>query len=354
MVGCLALFIGVSAFVQVERTVSGACLVEPSVRWTLTELRPGSFESKAVDLITGQTVHYRLYQFERPTFLELQLPRFDSEVDSRIKCNAGDPVASVRSSALDIDLAERTSALAQARALLVSLRSGAKPEELDQAEVARDQARADLEAYRPTYERHLRLHEEGIVSDQLWEEVSATYRLKELGVQLAEAGLRVLTAGARPEEIEAAEVTVAGLEEELEAVAAMASAQEVVSPVSGWLRLGGPDAAMVSVTGLDSMIVRIMVPQHRGHLPETGQLTRALVPGVIREPAVGRIARVDRRAVVTAAGPFVAVYGIVENADGNLEEGMQGRAKVYCGQTSLLELIWDEMTRGVRRELWPT
>jgi len=348
----LVLFFVSSAFIEVDRTVGGACLVEPSVRWTLTELRPGSYESKATDLTTGQTIHYRLYQFDRPAFLDLNLPRFASEVDSRIECVAGKCVASVSSSSLDIDRVERISALERAKAQLASLKAGAKPERLNLARVAVEQARAELEAYRPTFERHKRLRGEGIVSEQLWEEVSATQRLRELNLKLAEAELKVLTTGDQPEEIAAAEIKVAGLQEELDAVEAMASAQNIVSPVSGWLRLGGPDGAMVSVTGLDSMVVRIMVPQRVGHLPDKEYPTKALVPGVSQELATGYVLRVDRRAVLTEAGPYITVYALVGNPTGLLEEGMQGRARVYCGRTSLLNRMWEDLTRVVRSEMW--
>ncbi len=340
-----------SAVVDVDRRVSGRCRLRPLAQWTLVELRPGTLESKAIDYTTGQTLHYQLYQFERDAFVELQLPQFESEVDSRIHYDSGRPLAHIEASSLALMMAERRTALERARARLAALEAGAKPEERRRAEVALEQARASLEAYRPRYQRQQGLHAERLVSDDVWEEIEATYRLRELDVELARRELDVITSGARPEEIEAARVLVNNLESELDVQSRMMSAQEVSSPVSGWLRVGGPDQAMVTVTDLDSMVVEIALPQRHSGRPEPGNPVQVWVPGLTRDVIDGCVLRVDRRAALTARGAYVTVCAAIPNPGGILEEGLEGRATIRCGRTSLLTQWMDDLSTLVRREL---
>jgi hypothetical protein len=354
IVGALLIAGGVSSVLHVDQTVGGVCLVHPAKYWTLTELRPGAIESKAVDLLSGQTVEYRLYQFDRDAFLDLNLPRFASEYDSRVPCEVGQVIASVSSSALERELAARSTVLAEARANLTALRAGAKPEELERARVALQQARAARDAFQTRYERNRKLNESGLVSDDIWEEIAATQRLHDLDVGLAEAELAVLTSGARPEDIEAAQALVTGLESELETLRSMFSAQEIRSPVSGWLRLGGPNNALVSVTELDTMVVEILIPQRRADLLAEGHRIRAYVPGLTTGPVSGNVVRIDRRATHSDTGPYVRAYGVVINPGGSLEADVEGRARIYCGRTSALSLLWRDITRVMREELWPT
>ena len=60
--------------------------------------------------------------------------------------------------------------------------------------------------------------------------------------------------------------------------------------------------------------------------------------------------RVDRRALQTQVGSYLSVYGIVDNSDRVLEEGMQGYASLRCGETSLLDILLGDMLEalGVR------
>ena len=61
----LALLIWACSLVPVSRTANGGCVVLPRTCWTLAELQPGHFESKAVDNASGHTLHCRLYQFPK-------------------------------------------------------------------------------------------------------------------------------------------------------------------------------------------------------------------------------------------------------------------------------------------------
>ncbi len=335
----LAILLLVSAFLPGERVLRGICVLEPTCRWNLTELRPGTFESKAMDLAADRLIHYRLFEFDRPSLMDLKLPALES--GQAVPIEAGQIVVRFSASSLDLQIAERRSLLSSAKARLAVLEAGAKPEEIDHATVAVEQARADLEAYRNTYSRTEQLYADGIASAQEWEEVQGLFRLKELNFDLAEAELRILSSGAKPEELEEVRVSIAGYEEELAALETMLEAQEIASPIDGRVMLGGAEGPLLSAGSVDSMIVKVMLPQRKARYPEAGQSFVARVPGAgIYE---GEIVRVDRRPMATEAGTFLFAIGTIHNKEGILEEGMQGRAEIHCGSTSMLDLFLGDL-----------
>lgn len=339
----LVLIVVLCAFVPAEKSVSGVCVLDPAARWTLSEIRPGSFESRAIDLIENRLIHYRLYQFDRSSFMDLQFP--DLEEGETAFGEEGQVVARISDSSLALALTEKQRELNEARAALTSLRGSAKPEEIERARVNRSLAQSDLETFRARYPRQQQMFQDGIISRDDWQEVEGEYRLKQLNLELAEADLKVLTTGSRPEDIATARTAVQGLEKELATLETMDQAQEIRCPVSGRLTLGGEENSILSAAAMDTMVVRILLPQHLGPFPRIGQKYQAHVPGVGQ--VEGQVIRVDRRALQTAAGTFLTVFGVAANPDGVMEEGMQGQATICCGKSNLLECLIGDLYRGL-------
>ncbi len=331
----LAIMLIASAFLPGERILKGICVLEPTRSWSLTELRPGTFESRAMDLAADRLIHYRLFEFDRPSLMDLQLPVLDS--GQSVPIEEGQVVVRFSASSLDLQIAERRSQLESAKARLAVLEAGAKPSEIAWARVAVEQARADLDAQRTIYERTERLFADGIAAEQDWEEVQADFRLKELNLELAVAELHILESGAKLEELEEVRVSIRGYQDELAALEVMLEAQEITSPIAGRVVLGGAEGPLISAGSMDSMLVKVLLPQRQARYPKPGQEFTARIPGAgIFE---GEILRVDRRPMATSAGTFLFAIGRIDNSESILEQGMQGRAEIHCGRTSMLDLL---------------
>ena len=353
IVAAVLVVAAVVALVPIDHTLSCSCVLDASHRWTFSEMRPGTFVSRSVNNIAGQTEQFRLFQFDRPAFLDIRFASLDFGEDAAPYCTEGQMLASVSSSALNIEMAERHSDLDRSRAVLEGLRGGAKPELIEHAEIAVEHAQIELTNHESVYNRQRELNEQGLISAGDWEEAAARWELLKVDLNLAEANLKVLQSDARPEDIAAAAVTVATCERELEAVRSMFAAQDIVAPMSGRFHVGTAGTALLSITRLDTLVVRALIPQSSGHLPQVGQRLRTYIPGAGISYLDGRIARVDRRTVTTPAGPYLTVYGVVANPAAALDEGMEGRAKIYCGKTTLLAKVWHDLVAAWRRELMP-
>jgi len=348
----ILLLLLLSAFISIERKVVGVCQLRPARQWTLTERRVGSFESKTIDLGSGEILQYRLYQFDRPAYLDVDLSRL-SDGGRLISVESGQTVLNMKSSALELELAERNTSLQEARALLMTLRSGAKPEELERAGLSLARAEAELDAFRPQFERQRELVAEGIISDSIWEEANTHFRLLQADCDLAEAELEVLSSDAAPERITATENTILALEHELQTVSEMLSAQEIQTPISGQLKVEPDSGLLLSVSNMDSMIVRMLVPQRQAYLVKAKQEFHMAIPGVRDGSLRGEVLRVDWSTLNTRSGSYIAVYGLIENGNGALGEGMQGRSRIHCGRTTLLRRFRENFFTAIRSEFGP-
>ncbi len=345
ILGALLLFLLGSAFVPVESHLKGVCLLEPARQWTFSERRVGSYESRTDDRITGRILSCRLHQFDRGAVLDLGLGAGEVGGD---RVAVDQVVAALQSSGIDLELAERSTALGKARGRLADLQAGAKPATLAHAHLEAERAVAELSAMDPNYERQRTLFEQGGISSEEWESVVAERKLLQVDVQLANAELEILESGSSPERIAAAEETLASLESELQAVQSMATALEIRSPIAGRLRMNPGEGVLLSVSAIDSLVISIMLPQRTAHELVPGQAIQALIPGLGEELFSGYLLRVEQEVLATARGPYIRAVGLLPNPASKLETGMQGRARISVGHSTLL----DRIQRGLRSVLF--
>lgn len=350
ILGTLAIFLLGSAFVPVEGQVKGYCVLEPVRTWTLSERRVGSYESRTDDRSTGLIMGCRVHQFSRSTVLELGL---DAQAGRDDYVAAGAVVAEMQSSDLDLEIAERSTAIEEARARLVSLQAGAKPAALRRAQLERERARAELEAITPRYERNQALYARGGISADEWETVETRRELLQLDLSLAEAQIEVLESGDSPEEVQAAEETLQALQAELDMVEAMRSAMVIRSPIAGRLRMNSGEGVLLSVSAVDSLVVSILLPQHRANELAPGQAIHTLIPGLGNEVFGGTLLRIEQQVLATERGPYIRAVGVIPDSDSRLEVGMQGRARISVGPSTALERMKRGIQAALFRELGP-
>ncbi len=350
ILGALGLVILCSAYLPLEGRVSGYCVLEPVRAWTLLERRVGSYEARTEDRLAGRILGCRIHQFSREAVLELGIG--DTGLPGA-RVRAGDVVAELSSSNLDLELAERSTALAEARGRLVSLRAGAKPAELSHAHLKRERAASELASQSAHYARSQALFAEGGISVQEWEEIQARHDLLQLDLLLAAAEIEVLESGDRPTEIARAEDALLALERELQAVEAVHSSLAIRSPIAGELRMNPEAGVLLRVAATDSFVASVLLPQRRADELESGQAIHALIPGLGNEVFHGTLLRVEQDVIPTERGPYIRAVGLLPDVDGRLEAGMQGRARISVGRSTLLTRARRGLQSALFRELGP-
>jgi len=339
-----------SVLIKIPETVSGSCLIDPARHWKLTEMRPGSYKTVTDDLLTGQLRNYRVYQFDRPSFVDFSWAAGNGRGNL---VSPGDILATANSTSLSIELIERKTDLAEARSELAILRSGSKTTVLRHAELSIKLAESELAAYLVQYHRQKNLFEQEILSSEGWEAFESRMEILKLEVEIAQAKLAELATGSTPEKIEQSLINIESLGLEVAAVQAMIDALEIRTPIGGTLSLQESSECLLSVSDCDTMIARILIPQNKAQRPVIGQTLELVVPGFSEDEFMGDVLRVDQQITLTGAGPFITVYGRFDNPEGRLVSGMMGRIKIVGETTSLWHQFQKEFTSVIRKEIWP-
>ncbi|MEM7710979.1 MAG: efflux RND transporter periplasmic adaptor subunit [Pseudomonadota bacterium] len=165
----------------------------------------------------------------RRTYPAIVLPSREVELSFRVsgrvvelpirgamQVQEGDVIARVDPRDFETQIAQIESQIAQAAAELSALRAGARVEEVAALEAAVSSAEAQLEQAQDAVDRTRQLAERGVVANAQLETAEAEFRVAEANLRTQQEQLRIGQSGGRPEDIEAAEAAIRGLDAQLQ------------------------------------------------------------------------------------------------------------------------------------------
>ncbi len=323
-------FVIVSFTVPFHQTIKGPCFTRAGAVWSLSRNGAGQ-------ITTGWERNYfnpgaprLLIQVERPDFVEVV---FMPELYDGAHVVAGDTIAYIisregigRQSILDAKLD-----LSQAEYAAMS--SGARDEDIAIAEAELRRALAELAAYAPELQRVKSLYEAGLIADSLWLNTQGRYAVLEAEVDMAEATVSAVKAGAKPEELEVARQEISLSERNLESSQKLLGEKEIIiAPLGGEVRFRGDPEELIRIEMMDTLAVFGHIPEATASLLEPGQemdihLRADQVPG-----RTCTLFRYDfGRPDMTGANTI----GLLNNIDRTLQSGMTGTVVIPIGKTTL-------------------
>lgn len=279
-------------------------------------------------------------------------------VDEGQEVKQGQIVAKLDGRELRAKKREAEAELERLSAELERLRHGSRPEELEQqravvAARASDAAFAASEARR----RQLML-ESGVESRQQVEEGRRNLRMKREAHAEAKAGLRLLRAGSRREDIAAKEAQLAGARAQLELVDDQLERLLLRSPIDGVVltpRFRERLHERVEAGGLACEIASTRVMRAEIMVPEREADTiRVAMPAVIKvesyptRPFVGEVNFIAPAVEVAESENRIRVVAELGNEAGLLKQNMTGYGEVNCGRRMLIDLATRRLLRWVR------
>ncbi|WP_299503228.1 efflux RND transporter periplasmic adaptor subunit [uncultured Roseobacter sp.] len=140
----------------------------------------------------------------------------DLPVRAAMTVQEGDVIARLDPSDFETNVAQLESQRDQANAELRALRAGARAEEIVALEAAVESAQAQLDQALDQVQRTRELAERGVVATAALEQDEASLRVAEANLQTQIEQLAIGQAGGRPEDIEASEAALRGLEAQLQ------------------------------------------------------------------------------------------------------------------------------------------
>jgi putative peptide zinc metalloprotease protein len=333
------------------------------------------------------------------------------EEGSRVR--AGQPIAALANPDRLHDAAKTRAELDAARAHLAELRAGSRREEIErlqavlshkelelaqardpETERARlqaliDQRSTELAYARQNLARSTQLFNDGLmpkitfehdqqaaaVQQKLLEQArgelavaleakSRDAQLRQKELQEARSQLDLALAGARPEELQAAEADVRRLEADLSFAEDELRRATLYSPADGVVvtpylknRLGqfvrrGDLLCQVAVSSAQTR-VEIPVPEKEAADVAIGDPVAVKLNSYLSRPALtGRVAFLAPEVDASSGASFVRVEVQLDGHEDLLKPGMTGAAKIYCGRRSVFQLATRRAMSWVRTEFW--
>lgn len=209
---------------------------------------------------------------------------------------AGQVLARLDTSRLKPQVAQAEATLASQKAVLLRLRNGTRPEEIEQARSNLNSARADFANASAQYDRRRNLSANA-VSQQELDIARASAEMANARLAVAKSSLDLALAGPRIEEIKQAEAQVQASEAQLALARQQLTDAELLAPFDAIVRsrlmepgeMASPTRPVFSVAERRTKWVRSYVPEPKlGHI-RSGERTRVISDSFPDRPLDGWI-----------------------------------------------------------------
>lgn len=249
-------------------------------------------------------------------------------VDAGSKVKKGDPLIKLDSKELQAQVTKAEAAVNTAQANLIKTQSGARPEQIYQAQATVDSAKAKYENSKTTYERNQKLFDTGAISKSQFEELQTSLAEAEASYNSAKAALDLLNKGETQETISVAESQVKEAQAALDIAKNQLENSVIISPISGVVtakainagELAAAGSTLITVVNSDTMLINAYLPAAYINRVKVGQGVVIKVAEIPDKEFNGEIFMID--SVVDSKNKNILVKVSFKNQDMQLKPGM--------------------------------
>jgi putative peptide zinc metalloprotease protein len=277
-------------------------------------------------------------------------------VDEGHAVKKGDVIARLDDRALNAERLKMVADIAKIEAELAVLRQGHRREEILQQEAIVAARRNEVEFAAKEAVRREQMAHDGVGSPQASEVASRDLETKRQAVAEAEAALRLLQAGSRPEEVAAHEAVLKGARAELAYVDEKLAMTLVRAPIDGEILTPrfrehvheGVEAGglVCEIANLRRLRAEIFVPERDVDAIELGMPVIVKVESYPTHRFEGKVDFIAP--AVDGDDKRVRVVVELDNAEGLLKANMTGYGEIEASDHSLLHLAIRRSLRWIR------
>lgn len=273
----------------------------------------------------------------------------DVRVDEGAKINAGDIVATVDHSSLDIQLRQARAGVELAKAQLDLIARGARSEDIKQAEEQLNQVESMFKVAEEDFRRLTSLFQSGSATARQKDEAESRYQVLLSQRNAAREALNKIKRLARPEEIKAAEARLAQSQATVELLEKTIADSSIKSPLSGLVtsrvkekgEFVLPGTTVITISLLDPVFLKLYIPEKEVGQINLGQEVEVFIDAFPERPFSGRIifispeAEFTPRNIQTKDDRVKLVFAVkveIPNPEGWLKPGLPADAVISIGQ----------------------
>ena len=336
-----------SVIIRIELKISQDCLIYPIESLTIKSSDPGNVEL-VLDRGSGEKSVQRLNLAGQ----DMNILSITPTVDEGDNVRAGELIARISSTESESELAESRANLDRARSQLELLKKGPRPDEIAQTEDLIAQVRMKLNKSNTELARTEELAAKGMIPKEELESDRTSNEILKSELSFYQKQRRLLKQGARPEEIAIAEADIRAIEAKITRLETQLAANSILSPIDGVVTSLKTGSDILTVSRIDTMRVRIPVPEKEISPVRVGQTVKLKARGYPGTTFDGVITKISGQTETGELQPVLAITAHVSNTDGLMKPGMTGRAKIYCGKQPVYKVLLWRMVRWFRVEFW--
>jgi len=260
-----------------------------------------------------------------------------------------EPIAELLRGLLEIERAGAVAELDRRRQVLAELRSGSRPEEIEQARAAVAGFEARLAYAKDRLARLGRLAERGTSTADELQDASTELQATEAQLRGSRAALALAEAGPRQEQIAQAAAAAAVQEAEVERIDDQLAKHTIRAPFTGWVvQLFTEKGQWVARGGLIARIVELATVEIEAQVPESsvatlreGAAVRLEFDSAPDRPWIGTVARIVPQADLLSRSFPVHIRLENQVVDGVpvIKGGMLARAWLPVGATGSVTVV---------------
>ncbi|XXX72013.1 efflux RND transporter periplasmic adaptor subunit [Sorangium sp. So ce134] len=279
-------------------------------------------------------------------------------VDEGDRVRAGDVIARLDAHDVDTALLRAHAEVERRRANLAKVRAGARREEIDQARAAVAAREHDVQFAEIEAKRRSDLFAAQLETAERRDGARRDLAVKRKDLAMAQAELRLLLAGSRQEEVDAAVAELELAKIELQNLERRRELLTIVAPSDGIVvtpRLREhvaqsvrPGDTICEVEDLGKGRIEIFVPEREMDVVALGQPTTVKVQSYPLMPFRGTVNFISKSVEERNGDQVIRVMTEVDNQDGRLLGKMTGYGEINTGDSSLLWLALRRAVRWVR------
>lgn len=301
--------------------------------WALIHLESEKLISKKTGNHPTQLSQFELFQFDRDDFFGFEMNR---TLRAGQHVNKGTIAAKLFSTENQFQLQTLLGQLEETKAELKLLQTGEKKPIIQEVKQLLEYAKTQYDNYRSIIERKRELFQKKLLSQEQLENAEADFKLQALNVSIAEAKLKSVQTGEKPEMHEMIQKQIETLQSQIDAIQTKLAAETIRIPIDGTVMSSLDESVLCQVAQLDTMLIQIPVEE---------KYIRYLKPGYeIQVRALahndrlysGRLLSIGKKAEVINGQMKFILIGEIANPDSSLLPGMSGYVKIICDYETLL------------------
>lgn len=277
-------------------------------------------------------------------------------VDEGAAVKKGDVIARLDDRALKAERAKKLAEIDKYDAELTVLRQGHRPEEIQQQTAVVSARRNEAAFAAKEAARRASMVKEGVGSRQAADDAMRDAETKRRAVAEAEAALRLLQSGSRPEEIAAQEAVEKGAKAELAFIDERLAMSVIRAPIDGnvltprfreHVNQGVEAGGLVcEIANTKTMRAEIFMPERDVDVIQLGMPATIKVESYPTHPFEGKVDFIAPS--VEGEAKRVRIVVALDNSNGMLKANMSGYGEVEAGKRSLLTLATRRVVRWIR------